>query len=191
MASRTRDGTLVVGGAALTLVILLVLQSLLGSGLLSTRTSTTTVTVLGGTESYNEVLSAYTGHLSALASRNVSALLDEYESNATVVFTGQSTGLNGNHTGTESLSRLFGLFPGDMVNLTLSSQDSPVIGVEGGRVTAASTFNWNGFSTRDGFVSGEVVDQVSYAGVNGTWRIIAETWNWLQFDCQYPGCSGP
>jgi hypothetical protein len=85
-ANSWERGSILVGvGAGLTLIILLVLQSFIGSGLLSARTVTsTTITTSLPTEEYSQVSSAYANHLLMLGSRNVSALLSRYESNATV-----------------------------------------------------------------------------------------------------------
>jgi hypothetical protein len=53
------------------LIILLVLQSLIGSGLFSTRTVTVAVTT---SDAYEQVSDAYAYHLMELNARNISAL---------------------------------------------------------------------------------------------------------------------
>jgi Na+-translocating ferredoxin:NAD+ oxidoreductase RnfE subunit len=72
---RARDGILLGAGAGLALIVLLVLQSLIGSGLLSTRTATTTATVtaLLPAEEYSQVASAYANHLFAQHQERVCA----------------------------------------------------------------------------------------------------------------------
>jgi hypothetical protein len=190
--------TILIGvGAGLTLVVLLLLQTFIGSGLLSTRTvtSTTTVTASLPTEDYSQVASAYASHLLMLSSRNVSALLSGYESNATVEWTGQASGLGGNYTGTGngsgSIGRLLGTFPGNMVNLTLSEDSQPTVGIQGNSMVVGSTFSWNGFNSYDGNISGLVVAQDSFAYAGNIWLIAHETWTWVSFVCQFPGCHGP
>jgi len=88
MSTREREGILVGAGAGLMLIVLLVLQSLVGSGLLSTRvvTFTTTGAVSTIPDSYDQVASAYANHLLLFDSRNVSALADGYDTNATIVW---------------------------------------------------------------------------------------------------------
>jgi hypothetical protein len=193
---RARDGILLGAGAGLALIVLLVLQSIIGSGLLSTRTATTTTTVteLLPAEEYSQVASAYANHLFALSTRNVSSLLSGYESNATVEWTGDADGLTGTYTGVGDgpgeIGRVLEQFPGNMVNLTLSEESQPTVGVQGGHLVAGSTFDWDGFNLRDGNISGIVAAQDSYAYVGNTWLIARETWNWIGFVCQFPGCQG-
>jgi Na+-transporting NADH:ubiquinone oxidoreductase subunit NqrD len=86
---RERDGILIGSGAGLTLIILLVLQSFIGSGLFSTRTVTVTVT---NSDAYEQVSDAYAYHLMVLNARNINAVPGEYESNATVEWRGLSRG---------------------------------------------------------------------------------------------------
>jgi hypothetical protein len=192
---RARDGILLGAGAGLALIVLLVLQSIIGSGLLSTRTATTTTTVteLLPAEEYSQVASAYANHLFALSTRNVSSLLSGYESNATVEWTGDADGLTGTYTGVGDgpgeIGRVLEQFPGNMVNLTLSEESQPTVGVQGGHLVAGSTFDWDGFNSRDGNISGVVAAQDSFAYVGNTWLIARETWNWTGFDCQFPGCQ--
>lgn len=197
MSSRERKGIFVGAGAGLMLVVLLVLQTFIGSGLLSTRTVTLTTTVTASlpTEDYSQVASAYANHLLMVSTRNVTALLSGYESNATVEWTGQASGLGGNYTGTGnesgSIGRLLGTFPGNMVNLTLSEDSQPTVGVQGNSLVVGSTFSWNGFNSYDGNISGLVVAQDSFAYSGNTWLIAHETWTWISFVCQFPGCHGP
>jgi hypothetical protein len=191
------SGVLVGVGAALTLVVLLVLQSLVGSGLLSTRTvtSTTTITTPLPAGYYDQIVAAYSSHLTAVGSRNVTALLSGYETNATVEWIGNAAGLGGNYTGlgngSGGIGRLLGYFPGNMVNLTLSQESQPMVGVQGSHLVAGSTFSWYGFNSYDGDISGIVAAQDSYAHVGNTWLIASETWTWISFVCQFPGCHGP
>jgi len=188
MTAREREGVLFGAGAGLTLIILLVLQSFIGSGLLSTRTvtSTTTVTALLPTEDYSQVADAYAYHLSAVSSRNVSALLSGYESNATVEWTGVATGLGGNYTGPGEIGSLLEQFPGNTVNLTLSEESQPIVGDLANHLVAGSTFSWYGFTSSDGIISGVIAAQDSYAHVSNMWLIARETWMWVSFDSQYP-----
>jgi hypothetical protein len=192
-STRERDGILVGAGAGLTLIVLLVLQSFIGSGLLSTRTVTSTATVMAlPTEDYSQVASAYTNHLFTLNSMNMSALLGEYESNATIEWRGQLTGLAGNYTGSNNISRLLGVFPGRMVNLTLTNQNQPiVVGVQLNYLVVSSTFDFYGFDSFDGNINGIITAQDSYTSVSNTWLIARETWTWISFFCEFPGCNAP
>lgn len=191
MNARGREGLLVGAGAGLMLIVLLVLQSLIGSGLLSTRMVTTTATVTTPLPAgdYNQVVSAYTNHLSVLSSRNVSALLSGYESNSTVEWTGEAAGLQGNYTG-EGIGRVLTTLLGHMVNFTLSNETQPLVGVQGRYWSVNSTFHWAGYSTVDGILTGTIAAEDSYVHVGDTWLIASETWTWLSFTCQFPACLG-
>jgi hypothetical protein len=190
---RGREGILVGVGAGLALVLLLVLQSFIGSGLLSTRTLTLTTTVTVSTipEAYEQVASAHANRLLLLASRNVSAILRGYESNATVAWTGQAAGLQGNYAGignrSEEIGSVLDIFPGSLTNLTLSHENQTIVGAQGGyRVN--STFYWAGFSPSAGRLSGRIAAQDSYVHVGNAWLIASETWTWLAFNCEFPFC---
>jgi hypothetical protein len=191
MNVRERESVFIGVGAGLMLIVLLVLQSSIGSGLLSTRTVTTTATVTTELPAgdYNLVASAYTNHLSVLGSKNVSALLGGYENNSTVEWTGEAAGQQGNYTG-EGIGRLLTTFLRYMTNFTLSNETQPLLGVQGRYWVVNSTFHWAGYSTVDGILTGTVAAEDSYVHVGNTWLIARETWTWLLFTCQYPDCFG-
>src|SRR2546428_4446672 len=105
---RTRDGILAASGAALMLAVLLVVQSFVGSGLLSTKTVTVIVTT---SDAYEQVQNAYASHMTVLSTRNPSAAVSGYESNATVEWTGVvAGGLTGSYSGAADIKILLGSF---------------------------------------------------------------------------------
>jgi len=196
VSTQGNGGGILIGvGAGLAIVLLLVLQSFIGSGILGTKTvtSTTTVTTVSTVpDAYEQVASAYANHLLLLDSRNVSALLSGYESNATVVWTGDAMGLQGNYTGigngSGEIGRVFEYIPGSMINLTLSNENQTIGGVQGG-YWVNSTFDWAGYSSLAGPVGGSVAAQDSYVYVGNTWLIARETWTFLSFSCEFPSCG--
>ena len=178
---RTREGILVASGAAVMLVVLLILQSLLGSGLLSTKTVSVTVTT---SDSYEQVASVYATHLLQFSARDKTALVSGYESNATVEWTGAVTGLVGNYYGTADIEILFGSFTGKFLNFSLSNNYQSV-GVKGNVSVVNSTFSFQGYSSVVGQVNGTIVAQDVYMHVGSSWLIARETWNFTQFDEQF------
>ena len=188
-----REGILIGAGAGLTLVVLLVLQSFVGSGLLRTRTVTLTTTAAVSTipEAYEQVTSTYANRLLLLDSRNVSAILSGYESNATVEWTGQAAGLQGNYAGigngSGEIGSVLDIFPASLTNLTLSHENQTIVGVQGG-YWVDSTFYWAGFSPKAGNLSGSIAAQDLYVHVGNIWLIASETWTWLSFNCEFPFC---
>jgi len=177
---RTGESILVASGAAVMLVALLVLQSLLGSGLFSTKTVTVTVTA---SDPYEQVASEYAIHLEQLGARNISAIPSGYESNATVEWTGVAPGMNGNYSGAGNIKILWGSFIGKLLNFSLSNEYQSV-GVKGSVAVVNSTFDFQGFDAVEGKVNGTVLSQDTYEQVGNSWLIAHETWNFTQFDVQ-------
>lgn len=173
-------------GAALMLVVMLVLQSIIGSGLLSTRTLTVTIT---STETPTQnVLGSFGEHMLMLESRNMSGLVGQYEGNATISWIG-NTALAGNYTGAGEIGRLFesGFVgranPFNLGNLTQS------VTAAAPEVTVDSTFGFVGYSSYCGPISGEVAaqDTFVYSPSSGAWLISHETWTFLRFEQSFPG----
>lgn len=197
---RGRDGLLVASGAALMLVTLLVLQSLLGIG-----PFTRTITTYNPT--YGHVSDAYASHLARLSERNLTAVMGDYESNATVdwvgvPFHGVSPGSgisSGAYTGSKNISILLAILLGKFNgNFSLSSERQSIGQVGGGGAWIVnSTLSIHGYgqccsSGNQQVVSqanGTLVAQDLYADVNGIWLISRETWNFAQVGLQIPVIS--
>ena len=193
MNTREREGVLVGVGAGLTLIVLLVLQSLIGTGLLSTRTvtvtSTTTTALSTIPDAYDQVGSAYANHRLLLDSDNISALVSEYERNATIEWTGAAGGLTGNFTGLGTIGIKLRSFTGQSDNFSLSNE-SQTMGAKGSDWVVNSTFNFYGYSQAEGKINTTITAQDSYAHVGNAWLISRETWNFTNYDLQYPVSAG-
>jgi hypothetical protein len=116
-------------GAGVTLIALLFLQSLVGSGLFSTRTvtSTTTVTAVSTVpDAFDQVASSYANYLSLLNSSDSAALKSEYESDATVEWRGAAPGLVGNYTGQLNIGILIGSFREKFANFSVSNESQTI-----------------------------------------------------------------
>jgi hypothetical protein len=172
---------LVGAGAAIMLIVLLVVQSLIGGGLFSTRTVTVTVT---SSDAYEQVSDAFAYHLMQLNDRNISAVAGEYQSNATAEWTGVNPGLNGNYSGAGNIKILWGSFIGKFnSNFSLSNEYQSVGEVKGSNAWMVnSTFNFDGYDAAVGNVSGTVVAQDLYGHVGDTWLIAREIWNFTRYD---------
>jgi hypothetical protein len=174
-------GLLVGAGAAIMLIVLLVLQSLIGSGLFSTRTVTVTAT---NSDAYEQVSEAYANHLMELKARNINGLPGEYETNATVEWKGVAPELNGNYSGAADVKILWGSFIGKFnSNFSLSNEYQSIGEVKGSNAWMVnSTFNFHGYDVAIGDVNGTVVAQDFYAQASDTWLIAREIWNFTQFN---------
>ena len=169
-------------GAAVMLVVLLLLQSLLGSGLLTTKTVSVTVTTL---DAYEQVANAYANHLEQLSARNMPAVVSAYESNATVEWTGVVAGMNGNYSGAANIEILLGGdFFGKLINSSLSNEYQSV-GVNGNVSVVNSTFNFQGYSAVEGNVNGTIFAQDTYEHVGNSWLIAHEMWNFTRYYVQF------
>jgi hypothetical protein len=184
-STRERDGILVGAGAGLTLIVLLILQSFIGSGFLSARTVTSTTTTLSTpTEEFNQVASAYADHLLQLDSDNISGLVSGYERNATVEWTGLVAGLVGNYSGSGDIEILFGSSFGKTVNFSVSNE-SQTVAPRGIYCVVNSTFNFSGNNQIEGNINASIAAQDAYVHVGNTWLIANETWNYLSFYDQF------
>jgi hypothetical protein len=179
---RTKDGLLIAAGAALMLVVLLVLQSLVGSGLLSTKAVTLTVTT---SDAYEQVANAYANHLLQFSARDKTALVSGYESNGTMEWTGAEAAGTGNFSGSTDIGIKLKSFTGKLVNFSLSDGYQS-IGVKGDVSVVNSTLDFQGYSSVVGRVNGMIVAQDAYVHVGSSWLIARETWNFTQFNEQFP-----
>ncbi len=180
-ARRSEGGLLVALGAAVMLIVLLVLQSFIGSGLFSTRTVTVTLTT---SDAYEQVSDAYANHLMQLNARNISALVSGYESNATVEWTGVVGGLTGDYSGSANIKILLGSLSGKFINFSLSNEYQSV-GVKGNVSVVDSTFDFQAYSSIEGNVNDTIVAQDTYHHTGNSWMIAHEVWNFTQFDVQF------
>ncbi|MDA4118536.1 MAG: hypothetical protein OK455_09360 [Thaumarchaeota archaeon] len=171
-------------GTALMLVVLLVSQSLVGSGLLSTKTVTATVTTSNPNE---QVANAYADHLLLLpfSGHYASALASEYEANATIEWTGIEVAGTGNFSGSNNIGIALGSFIGKFINFSVSAE-SQSIEVKGNVSVVNSTLGFQGYSSVVGQVNGMIVAQVVYEHAGSSWLIARETWNFAQFNEQFP-----
>jgi hypothetical protein len=159
--------------------------------LTSTITATVTVTT---SDAYEQVANGYADHLEQVSARNIPAIPSGYESNATVNWTGvtpgmtgNNPGLAGNYSGSASIAILMGSFIGRLSNFSLANENQ-ILGVEpDGSVVVNSTFNFRGYDALGGKINGTVIAQDVYERVGGSsWLISRETWNFTQFQGQFP-----
>jgi hypothetical protein len=196
---RGRDGLLVTLGAALALIVLLVLQSVIGIGLPSTRTVTLTVTT---SDAYTvQVANAYAAHVAEMSGREISALAGGYEGNATIEWVGNAGGLRGNYSGAQNIKILWGGTIAKFKNFSVSSEHES-IGVSKGDVYVVnSTLDFQGWeycgcisfnpavvgNANGSVIAQDVYEQVSNSS-SSSWLITRETWNFTQVNEPTYGC---
>jgi hypothetical protein len=190
------------------LVAILVVASL-GVGYLSgnitratetmTSVSTTTATFTGTYDAtYQQVADAYATHLTQLKERDVIALSSDYESNATIEWTGDASGLTGTYSGVSNIRLLWASTIGKSINFSVSDEHQSMAVDKGDAYMVNSTFDFQWWTyycgigaavTSLGSMNGSVVAQDIYEHVSNnnnssSWFIARETWNFTQFNVQ-------
>jgi len=201
-------GTLVGVGAGLTLVVLLVLQSATSTGAFGTKTTETetvtkTSTVTATEKVVDQISASFANHMLLYVSRNVTAIVSQYEGNATLTWTGSATnfartynggaGLAGTYNGTGSITTLlesfFGKFStGTGVNFIIANVTRTIAVTANDSALVNSSFGFAGVPTINGDIIGTVSAQDSYAysATSGAWLISRETWNFTTLSFEYP-----
>jgi len=135
------------------------------------------------------VNSSFEDHLLSVGSRNVTALLSEYEHNATIVWTGAAPGLFNSANGPAAITYQWKFFFGAMTQFVIGNETQTIQPTwNGSVVTVDSTFDLAGHSNAYGEFSGTVNAQDSYAPptTGGPWLIAQETFDFIHYHVQYP-----
>lgn len=134
-------------------------------------------------------------HLLLFTSRNATAIVRQYQSDANVTWQ-QTSCLNGIYpvTGKGNLSQLLDVFFGTYgQGLVIGNVTRSMTTATNGSVIVNSTFGLvaQGF---DGNLTASVTaqDSYTYSATSGTWLIAQETWHFLSFDTKgsVPYCIG-
>jgi hypothetical protein len=183
-------------GALLVVTAIVVVPS--RTGPISTSSvgkASTTSTTTSAVSLFN---SSFADHMRLLASRNTSAIVSQYEGNASVIWTGEVPGLQGLYNGTGNIRILFGvsLFgPKSTTALAIGNVTQKILAESDESAVVNSSFSFLGESSLEGNFSGSVsaMDSYVYSAASG-WLISQETWNFLSFNVQFPvgyaGCTG-
>jgi len=134
-----------------------------------------------------------------LASRNTSAMVGQFEKNASVIWTGDVSGLTGVYNGTDNIGILFNtsLFGPKSTAFAIGNLTQTILAASGDSAVVNSSFSFLGESSIEGNFSGSVsaMDSFVYSAASGSWLISQETWNFLRFNVQFPfgyiPCTGP
>ncbi len=133
-----------------------------------------------------------------LASRNVSALVSQFDRRANVTWTGQTMGLTGIYIGAPNIRLLLNAFLGRATSLNFANATQTIMAASNQSAIVNSSFRFTGQSQIYGNFTGTVraQDLLVYSRAASAWQIAEEIWNFLSFDVQYPvgnyyACSGP
>lgn len=134
------------------------------------------------------VNSSFEDHLLSVGSRNVTALLAEYEHNATTIWTGQGVP-NESYNGPASIAYIWKVFFLGTTELIIANETQAISpNWNGSVVTVDSTFDFSGHSDANGEFSGTIQAQDSYVSptTGGPWLIAQETWDLVHYVVQFP-----
>jgi hypothetical protein len=157
-----------------------------------TITSTTTTSISTTINASDDVSLAFANHMMLIPSMNVSALVNGYEHNATVVWKGtigamcSCSYLNGTNLSVDWNLLFQG--PSD-TNFFLGNETYYVVPV-GTTYVVNSNFDFQASNSLFGRINGTVSAQDSYVHVGSTWLISNEAWNFTSFEVQYPVIAG-
>lgn len=168
--------------------------ALVGPGLNLTTTVTSTITITVTTDSTQEVMSAYAAHLKNFEFENITAMIGEYEDNATLELVGNARGLAGQYNGAVNIGIAYQslLSPNYFgpVNLANVSYAANVSG-NGREATVNSTFTIHGSNTAFSYIIGpssattyfvaNVNSGVTYVRLSSNWLISNETLDFVTF----------
>jgi hypothetical protein len=157
-----------------------------------TVTLTTTTSVSTSLDAYAQLATSFTNHVFFLSSRNVSAIVSQYEDNATVTWIGRAHGIRGLFNGTKSIFLLMNVsFIGHGTAFALGDVTRNIVDIKAKSAAVNSSFavfGQNGFegSAAIGDFNGTVSAQDSYvySVADGVWLISQETWNFTSFSSQ-------
>lgn len=185
--NRGRDGLLIGGGATLTLIILIVLQSFIGSGLLNTRNETSTATSTATMPpSMNPFVYQWVYYINA---RDVSDLANMYAQNANVTWKGTLGDAAGTYYGRSDIKVLFGSFIGLETTVIARIANYSVMAVNPYQANATFSLSMNGTDAATGdslFFKVNVSQEWRYSAVAGEggqqqWEIANESWDYTTY----------
>jgi hypothetical protein len=168
-------------------VVVVVALVLVGAGLYFVslppggKTTTTSSTVAAP-----DLKSQYSGHIGTIGTRNVTAVLLDYQDSAVVTWTGHAAGLEGVYSGTGNIRLLFA--SALSTANTISFVPHSIIQTnKSGLSEINSTVSFTGRSAILGSFNGNLVSSTDYTNSGGRWKISAESWNYLVFNATSKG----
>jgi hypothetical protein len=124
-----------------------------------------------------------------LGSRNVSAIVSQYEGNATVIWTGNTLGIGGTYIGTKNIGLALSAFLGAVSSFIIGNETQTIATASDDSVVVNSSFSFAGesadfFGPFNGTVSAQ--DSYTHSAASGAWLISRETWDFLSFNVRNP-----
>ncbi len=136
-----------------------------------------------------EVRSTFDSHVQSISNRDISSVMQQYQTNSLLVWEGYNNaqGLGGTYTGSGNIQLLYdkALGSAQVFNLNILSYHQQNISTS--LATVNATLGMSGQSTFLGNISGTVSVQVNYIPSGSSWVISNETWNFITFSVTNTG----
>jgi hypothetical protein len=126
--------------------------------------------------------------VSYIGSRNVDELADLYAQNASVVWSGEDSGLGGTYVGQSNVKILYGATIGKDTSLNASIADYVQKYTSSTGANVTFTLDIKGNSTEAGAVAILVNASQEWKYAAGQWQIVKENWDYTAFDEQIAFC---
>ena len=189
MGEQPRKGMRSTGAIIMAVLLVSAIVAFVASayGIGATRTVTSTTTVVSTVpDVYDQVDNSFANHVLFLSSANASAIASQFESNATVTWTGDIAPFQGNYVGAGNIFILMNSsIAGRGSIFSVGNVTHSVVGISGDSALVNSSFAFSGKAvslgaTYNGTVSAQ--DFFVYSAANGTWLISGETWDFITFN---------
>jgi hypothetical protein len=155
-------------------------------------TTTTFTTVSMATDIQSQVFNSLANHMFFLSERNVSAIISQYEKNATIEWMGNAGGLQGIYNGTSDIFLLMNeSFISRAVSFSIGNITSISISISNDSAIVKSSFEIFGQDYNFGLPYGYVAnfnstilaqDHFAYSSSQKAWLISVESWNYHAFN---------
>jgi ketosteroid isomerase-like protein len=129
-----------------------------------------------------QIEAEYSSHLANIHSMNVSAIEQDYSSDASVEFTAVGQQSDGNYTGQENIAHLFGGALFTQFAVPTFSLVNSTVKVNGNKATLDSNFFINGYDTDANDQNARVTTQVHYVRQGADWVISFEAWTFTFYN---------
>jgi len=132
----------------------------------------------------------YTTHID---DRNVTAVVADYTSNATMIWEGNTYGLGGTYAGSGSIESIWQAFLGEYTqNVTTTISSLNAMALSNGTVALRANLSFQGYSPSVGSFNITTSGAYSYVFQSGDWKVAYELTNFLQATSQRScGAGGP
>jgi hypothetical protein len=137
----------------------------------------------------SDVLNVWLAHIAHLDSLNTTAAVQDYASNATMIWSGTTQGFGGTYNGAANIGLTLRTFLNNASNfqITVESFNATRPPSPNGTAAIEATLEFSGSDHILGNFNGGIVTTYLYIYQNGRWLISQEDWNFTSFTTEFGG----